>query len=1222
MSEYSPEFEPTLDQAVSANDQEFGAANDAVYDIPSAEVVDIATGEAYPAAGESIIEELTPSVPPLAVEQDQLIASSYDVAMRRFGLDPYVAQIDPTPEVSSLSPVELDNQGEAMQALIEGIPSVLPQAAAEAQPLTSATLDPTVAEEKTIAQAPEIQPAISAEVLPKSKEVPEDILSSYKERFGINKEDLEGVEGFKDLSRGQQRQVLENLAQITIGKIRTEAVDGQTEEFNTKQKDAKLLGKIWNGLKNSVIKKAEVINREKKLASEIQNGGIAEHKDALEQMTRGMKELGPAIKEGENGELEVQFVETDGMSPEVAKVAEVFNIEGSKLSKIPYEWSLESASAEQKKSYAEAKETYELQRSVLLEQMKKEGGDEKAIKAMAHTESVVEMQRFIQTCPDAVEGLKNIENQSAITAALKSVGTERGLYMAGGALLRTSFGLVAGFAAAPAAAAIMGGIRGWKKTGDQLVLQDAAQRRGEAPVETEKVKQSKARIGEINVALANLDDERVKTELKAELDSLNKSVRGTTQNMVEAFSAEDIAGDKEAESGDRRRGATAKLEYLKAEIASLDEQLMSGPAADEAGNLEEKKAKLTAQLERRVNYTKMKVSDGKMVFGAEGERLGNQYALMRSMAEAEAVLGAGEVPDSNGDKAERRLAKMLNATDVEIKDARFKKKLGQAVKAGIIGGALAGLGAAAADAAKWMNGATGTLAEKAFGDAADVKAEIAGAVDAAKEEVVSLGNKINAVVAAEYVPYVDGSQALLDHAPIPNNINGLDLPPDYKFPSSEVPIEESLAPGESLEAALPHHVTQGENLSTIFAHEIPTATNADVIRLLRSMSAAQLHEIGVSSGNPDLIYPGDNINVGRMREMLSASPSGVASTEGYVDGSQGLPHPSVTPGRVSVEAVLPETTGGAFGTPAEINNMTEGQSINGGMGTSPTGTAGIAASSGAPGGAVDPRAPHMEPHVETAPVLPPPPRSEVVFEQTNPEQGGHYAIRPAAGKGIEHGSVLAGGEVAPVPVKSLSEMTPNDWQNWPANKPEPWAVTDAEAEKWFDTKETLAMAKMMKKALGRYPTDTEYDQFDHLLKTDQETAARLMKAMQTKPLSQNDILAIKGTKSLVEPTSYEVAHQVVPKQPIQPSPVQTPSAGTPIPSSIPTQPKAITGLDVNNAIRTVTANSTGTVKTIADAIGQQAASGVSFTKGAGAVIAQNASNPALKVVGQFIGKIG
>ena len=578
------------------------------------------------------------------------------------------------------------------------------------------------------------------------KAVEEDILASYKERFGINKEDLEGIEGFEKLSRGQQRQALENLAQLSIGRIHEGAIDGHNQAvssehqsistaINEKKRDAKFFGKIYWALegamdhatvavRDSFTKKFDTIKREKQLAGNIEKGGIDEHKVVLEQMVKGMKELGPAIKEGEDGQLEVQFVETVGMSPELGKIAEAFNEQGTKFSKIPYEWSLDSATPAQQEAFNNAKETYELQRGVLIGHMAEVGGDIMATKAMAKTESIIEMQRFIQTAPDASEELKNIEDQNAWTAALKSVGTERGLYMAGGAIARTALGAMAGFVAAPAVAAASAGIRGWRKAGETLAAQDKAQREGQEIPQTKAMKDAQERMAKITIDLAHVDDERAKADLVAELRTLNKTARGTTKNMIAAWNEDDIAGDKDATSGDRRRGAAAKIDYLRMQIASIDNLLKTGPAADEAGNFIKEKEKLTAQLERRMNYTKMKIADRKMIWGGKDERLDNQYALTRSMSAAEVLLATGTATDERGDTSDQRLEKLLGDINTEIKSSERWFRGRQAIQAGALGGVLAGAGAEFADAVRWMNGTAGTLTERAFGNAADVKSGI------------------------------------------------------------------------------------------------------------------------------------------------------------------------------------------------------------------------------------------------------------------------------------------------------------------------------------------------------------------------------------------------------------------------------------------------------------------------------------------------------------------
>ncbi len=979
MSEHSPEFDISPIGAVAANDEVYAAptqeaANDDVYATPSAEIVDINTGDTFTPEVESEIEAALPTT---SIEEEKPLLTQYEAALRRF---PNTA---PTP--------------------------------AEEVPVAS-SLEAEVAPAPTLTPETAPTPVVAAEVAPANKEVPEDILNSYKEKFGINKEDLEGVEGFKDLSRGQQRQVMENLAQLTVGKIREDAIDGHKDDLAEQKKNANFLGKVWIGVKDSFTKKFDVVEREKKLASEIQHGGIEEHKGSLEQMVKGMKELGPAVKEGDDGTLEVQFVETDGMSPELSKIAEVFNEQGTAFSKVPYEWSLDTASPEQQDKFQQAKETYELQRSVLMKHMSDAGGPEMATKAMAHTESIIEMQRFMQTCPDAGEELKSIENQNAWTAALKSVGTERGAYMALGAVTRTAVGAMAGFVAAPAAAALTGAIRGWRKAGDDLRERDALARKG----------------------VADESDE--------------------AKNMVLA------AGTKEGDAEVGYRGSSEKIDALVKKLGGSEDSAKS-------------KEQLVISLRQRIDYTKQKISEGKMVFGESGERIANQYSLMRSLAQAEAAIAGETFTDGRGDKLEERLARMLDKTDNEIKGARSDYKFKQAVKAGLTGAAFAGLGAAAADAVKWMNGAPAPVAEYVADKIGKAKAAVGAAVSEATEAT------------PEYEPYVDGSQALIEHAPKPEMINGLDLPPDYKFPAPEPPIngldlppdykfptppgeEWVQTPGglnvlrEDLIAAkgVPSHVVMpGENLSKIFAQEAPDSTNAEVIRVLKGLSPEQLKEIGVTSGNPDLIHPGDNINVAKIRELMlaqSTTPSGVPSSPEYVDGSQALPRGP-----------------GGGGVP--------------------------------PGGA------------ETAQP------GAILYENDG---------TPSSAEAV----IEAGPKVAVTMDKapSLLTMTRDEIEAWSKDAPLPHPMMEAEIVKVFGEKGDgmRAVAEQLKAAIGRYPNEDEADMFVELGPNYPKGLAEMTSQMKDHPMSYNELNSMVQKARIVGPDASVTSPEVAPLAPPPPPP--------------------------------------------------------------------------------------
>lgn len=999
-------------------------------------------------------EEYTPA--PAANDQAYNNVVEFPVPTETLALEEAIEQPLPAafPVAESSYDSAFSNQTEQVVAPAW---ELAPTDASPAAPLEVANEKVEKAEDNLIAWDPTIPsmlPTPPLEVVPiiqaeKKEAVGEDILASYKERFGINPEDLEGIEGFDKLSRGQQRQVLENLQQITIGRIREDAVDGQAAEVAEKKANAKFLGKVWIGVKDSFTKKFEVIGREKKMASEIQNGGINEHKAVLLQMVKGMKDLGPAIKEGENGELEMQLIETDGMNPELAKIAEVFNQEGTKFSKIPHEWGMETATPAQQKAFKEAEETYRLQRTVMMNHMAEAGGDEMAVKAMAKTESVIEMQRFMQTCPDAVEELKGIEDQSVITAGLKSVGAERGYYAVGGALARTAIAGVVGIAAAPIVAAASAGIRGWKRSGEALLAQDKAQRAGET-VETEKMKLAQSRIAEINIALANLDDERVKASLTAELGGLSALARGTTKNMIEAVRAE----------GADESGYRGSVEKINALVNKLKQ-------AEAAG---EDTTKLASQLKRRIDYTNLKIAEGKMVFGDKNERLGNQYALTSSMSKAEVTLASETATDENGDKAERRLEKMLGKSDAETADARFKQKAKQALVAGGIGFVAAGAGMELADAVKWMNGADGTLTEKAFGKIGDVKESIGGAYDTLGAKAREIGEQIAAPYAATEVP----------------------VAPMF--------APETLVPPAALEYAPIHLVTQGESLSKIFGSEIPSASNVDVMRVLKGLSPAQLKELGVSSGNPDVIVPGDTISVEKMKDLLAHAPSApiVRSVVGVAaPASVATPH-------VEFGAPVYEDD---IAPIAEVKASPDVQTyMEGGRKVT------FVTEEGHSGTSV-----YHESH------------EDVVIT----EKGGTETMRTAGP--ITAAEKISGAQIegsAVIPERPLSEVSRADMLNWPKNKVMPWAVTEQEASNAYGpiTNINRQNAEAIKEAIGRYPNTEEYRQYISSRATDPIGARRMIEVMKVKPLSANEVAGLRTSVEAHPVTPVAPAHGVAAEQ--------------------------------------------------------------------------------------------
>ena len=929
--------QPDLTPSVAADDAlNAKQVSATIHQFPTGEVVD----------GSQIATEETP------------LKSSYDAALDR--LDTKTSAYNAALETQTAHVVA--PEGLALEDDVVAIPET--EAAPEGNTAPSTVAEVVPANDAFSAENTATAEGLKSEEKPeatpeakKSPEVPIDIAGKFAEQFpGLTKESLESIEGFGDLSRGQQKLILENLSQLTIGRIRDEAVDGHEEDVANEKATrviggSKLLGRVWVGVRDSFDKKFDIVNRGKKLKQEIQNGGMDEHGKILEKLVSGMKAFGPAVKENEKGEPELELLDTKGMSPELAKVAEVFNKQGNAFSKIPYEWSLETATTEQRKTFAKAKETYELQREVIMGHMKESLGDVGAIQAMAETERIIEGQRFIQTEPDAAKALADIENQSAWTAAMKSVGTERGLYMAGGVVARTAITGVLGVAFAPAAAVGIGAIRGWKRAGDALRDQEIAMRKGEKAPETEKTLQAKARIAELNVAITQMPDGRGKEDLVAELVHLNETLHVDTQkNMVTAARSADEAGA----SGSR--GSAEKINLL-----------MNKLKGNETTTLKDER--IASALRQRVAYTKQMISEGKMIFGEGDERLSNQYRLMSSLAQAEMLLATETATDEQGQKVEERLKSWIKRTDEETDDARFNEKLKKAAFAGALGGAFAGVGVFARDIMLWMSGSSNTATGMSVAKLGEMKnalgakwnsASLTPEAKAALTEKIAASTSGQGAVAtgvssssggtfvggpsgpggvppgtggteAGGTPYFGKPEDLKDFeygggtrsVGIPDDLKALEhgTPGAPRSPIDMNEIDRGNAAGVFSRESLPvHQVKSGDTLSAIFASKFPGANNAAVLQILRGMNQEQLHQLGLTSKNglpldPDRIYPGDKIDVNKFAEMLKSkgiSTSGGGAHHVVSGGTHAVGHGTG----------FPRTPGA--GSPIDMNEIDRG----------------------------------------------------------------------------------------------------------------------------------------------------------------------------------------------------------------------------------------------------------------------------------------------------------
>jgi len=314
----------------------------------------------------------------------------------------------------------------------------------------------------------------------KPEEKSETTVNLFREKFNINQEELEQIEGFNNLSEGRQLLVLENLSQLTLGRIQEES----SREYRENTAQSKFMGRLWQGISNNY----QIAKLEKATAEEIQKGGLETHKQVLEQLVKGAL-IGPEVEKNPDGKLEIQLVSFSNFKdladsdPNFEKMnrigIEKFNHTAAEFSKMPYEWSLETATRKQRRQFEKLSEEYNTGREYILKLTeRKTENPQESLLYMLGIDYTIKINQFLNTHPEVEKQLQKIGSKPALTRIFKDIVTERGIYAAAGFLTRSATIGLLGLAAAPLAAGLIGGVRAGRRAEKTLNEREKMVRRG------------------------------------------------------------------------------------------------------------------------------------------------------------------------------------------------------------------------------------------------------------------------------------------------------------------------------------------------------------------------------------------------------------------------------------------------------------------------------------------------------------------------------------------------------------------------------------------------------------------------------------------------------------------------------------------------------------------------------------------------------------------------
>jgi hypothetical protein len=709
----------------------------------------------------------------------------------------------------------------------------------------------------------------------------------FTHEFGITKEDLMGIEGFRFLSKEQQKLVYENFVQCTLGSVHSEAV--RLTQSAALEKRAALaekltpfIGNMVASFRDALTNKYSTLNREKDVLEQMRTGGFALHEELLTELVTHIAKFGPRVHETPEGELVVDLVnirerahnteEHPELRGEEWRAMKDLNEKGHAFAQIPASWRGQTLGIDEESewkvvgflrkkffgqkdheheiAYAKAEKEYTEAKTALEAILGAKGMNDLQIAEMImQIDARVTSLQTLQTNPDALLELSEIEKRStpqlAKEAALEFIKGP-GTYMTLGIGLR-SLSAALGFIGAPIGSAAIASLRSWNRTDAELRERD------------------------------------------------RNATTGTKDTKEGALNVNDAVE------------LTKKTQYLLDRCRNASE---------------EKKPALLAQLRARAEYIHDKQKLNHINYGERNGMITRQTLLMEAVAEAYTYLTAESMTEDAMAHTNVHFSESRERLDTQLKKTEAvliaSRKKGRQTDLLVSAGKAAAISTAAAYVVdlyhEWRADALATQTltsgpQTAFkGDVPFVPTPV---IDSTVDSLT--GVKIETSVPVrdlpeELIPRSVGIGALsgneLDSGTFNNSPR---IETDAMVEAEIERLQDEIRVVDDQIDALKtgtYTIKSGDTLTKILREQIPEIKELSTPEARRSAVAEflahlklkpeELREIGVTSESINKIRAGDTLNIAKLREMVSVD-RGLSDADVATTPSASAPVSETTP---------------------------------------------------------------------------------------------------------------------------------------------------------------------------------------------------------------------------------------------------------------------------------------------------------------------------------------
>lgn len=424
-------------------------------------------------------------------------------------------------------------------------------------------------------------------------------------KFNFKQEDLENIASFVGLDKPQQLFALAGLNQAILEKAKIDAL----EAYNVKSKEGGWMKKAFTGL----TKNYQISNLEKELVKKMTKGE-GEYKQYLEMSLGTLSEIAGNIPDmvEKEGKIEVGYIKRDdfgNLPPHADSKLDELNQVFNQFSRIPQEWSSDTASKDEKKQYRTMAKKYEKAKKEVLQLKSIANGETEAMAYLSGVENQAKLHQLFNTHPDAEKALAEMSSNKNWMKALKNVVVERGGYAAAGYALRSYTIATVGMIGLPVAAAVMGGWMGRKRAQNSLRERELLSKHGkvsEQNKEDKNIIKATGLIYKIKLLENKIEVEKDEAKRAKLIESLKVRIQYTEDKLTKGLVD---YGANEARIGNKYN-LFQKLNYAN------NLEMVSGGYGEKGNRLLSRLNEYLSYKEKKINKIRSKYLRDKMIDGA------------------------------------------------------------------------------------------------------------------------------------------------------------------------------------------------------------------------------------------------------------------------------------------------------------------------------------------------------------------------------------------------------------------------------------------------------------------------------------------------------------------------------------------------------------------------------------------------------------------------------